>query len=572
MASIDFAGASPRLDRLAGFLAKLNVFRLPPSVVVATISINLLGLALPLVILQIYDRVLTNQSYNTLAWLIGGLAVVVAVETLLRIVRSHLLSWFTIQAAYLSDVQAVDRILSLPVHEYEKESAVTWMEKFDALEQYNSFASSHSRLALVDIPFFVLYIGVIYMVAGELALVVVAVLLVFTLLFVTKTKKFRSILMARAELDQRRYDFIGETLAGIESVKAMAMEPQMQRRLERLQNNASAIAYRKNLLNNDLTTTTSFMVGTMMVAVVTAGAALVIDGTLSIGALACTTLLTSRLAQLTVRCIPVLLERQNSHVASERARGLLEIAENPISAVAPIAPIDGGVRLKNVVFAYGETAATRFTIEDLTIRPGETIGIKGGQSSGKSTLLKLIAGEILPRSGAIYIDGEDLHGKYRTHLQKHMRFVRNEPLVFQGTILDNITMFETGAAVLKARSTARLLGLEKAINRLPNGFNTMIGAGASTVLPAGMLQQIMIARAIAAEPKILLFDEANSSLDISSDKELIESLTVLKGGMTQVLVTNRPSLLKIADRVFEVRGGRLLASTPSQHAGPPPAK
>ncbi len=537
--------------------------RFPLSVIVVSATINILGLALPLVILQVYDRVLTNHAYSTLAWLIAGLVTVVAAETVLKIIRSYLLSWFAIRVAYLSDSIVGDNILSTPTRDLERDSTGSWMDKFEALQQYNAFASSQSRLALADLPFIALYLAVIYIVAGPLAIAVITIAIFFTIAFTWQTRKIKNILAQRAELDQRRYDFIGETLAGIEAIKSMAMEPQMERRLERLQKQSAAVAYRKNLLSNNLTTTTSFMIGIMMVAVVTTGAAMVLNGDLSIGTLACATLLTSRLAQLIVRCIPVVMERQTSQFAKARAGSLFQVGSDSHdrdheAGCARLAGVDGHVQLKDIRFSYEGDDRVQITIDDLEIRPGEAIGIRGGRSTGKSTLLKIIAGELVAQSGAVLVDGHDIHGPHRIQLKGRIRFVRNVPQIFTGTILENISMFEEGDAVVRARAAARAIGLDNAVNQLPNGIQTQIGNGAGTVLPAGILQQIAIARALAAQPKVLLFDEANTSLDLRADQLLTDELAGLGGQVTRIYITNRPSLLKTADRVFEFRDGRLI--------------
>ncbi|MEM6498415.1 MAG: ATP-binding cassette domain-containing protein, partial [Pseudomonadota bacterium] len=360
----------------------------------------------------------------------------------------------------------------------------------------------------------------------------------------------------------RRYDFIGETLGGIEAIKSLAMEPQMERRLERLQKQSAAVAFRKNLLSNDLTTTTSFMIGIMMVAVVTIGAMMVLNGDLSVGTLACTTLLVSRLAQLVVRCIPVLMERQTAQFSRERASSLFEPAQEDATPSDFNVEISGRVRLKDVEFSYDDAAGPQIVIDDLDIKPGEAIGIKGGSSTGKSTLLKILAGELVVQRGTVEVDGHDIHGELKSQLQCQMRFIRNVPQMFRGSILENITMFEKGKVVLKAKEMARIIGLDQAVNQLPGGINTEIGSGASTVLPIGMLQQISVARALTADPKILLFDEANTALDLRADQILIEQLARLNGRMTRIYITNRPSLLKTADRTFELQNGRLVPLTP----------
>ncbi len=536
-------------DREAGF---------PLSVIVVSASINILGLALPLVILQVYDRVLANQSMSTLFWLITGLLVVIAVEAGLKIIRSYLLTWFATRVSYLSDTFVAANILSTPAERFEEQSSGAWMEKFDSLQQHNAFASSQSRLALADLPFIALYVGIIYAVAGLLSLAVVIIALLFTIVFAYKIQKLSDILAKRAELDQRRYDFIGETLGGIEAIKSMAMEPQMERRLERLQKQSAAVAFRKNLLSNDLTTTTSFMIGIMMVAVVTIGAMMVLNGNLSVGTLACTTLLVSRLAQLVVRCIPVLMERQTAQFSRERASSLFEPSQETLASGDTQVEVSGRIQIKDVEFGYDDATSPQIVIDELDIQPGEAIGIKGGSSTGKSTLLKILAGELVVQRGTMEIDGHDMHGELKPQLQGQMRFIRNVPQMFRGSILENITMFEKGEVILKAKEMARVIGLDQAVNQLPGGIHTEIGSGASTVLPVGMLQQISVARALTAEPKILLFDEANTALDLRADQILIEQLARLKGRMTRVYITNRPSLLKTADRTFELQNGRLV--------------
>ncbi|MGI9423404.1 MAG: peptidase domain-containing ABC transporter [Hyphomicrobiaceae bacterium] len=535
-----------------------SVAGLPRSVVIVSVMINLLGLALPLVILQVYDRVLVNGSLGTLLWLMVGLGGVIVLEATLKLMRSYLMSWAATKAAYLSEADAIGRVLTAPVRDLERESASAWMDRLDALEQFNAFKSGQSRLALVDLPFMALYLVIIYLVAGPLVFVVVAIVAVFAWMITSKASALRSILLQRMEHDHRRYDFITEALTSIEAIKSMAMEPQMQRRLERLQTSSAEIMFRKNLLGNELTTMTSLMTNVILIGVVSFGATMAIGGALSVGALACTTMLTSRLIQPIIRFIPVCLELESARIAQERSSLLFALDSAGADRDLHLDDVEGTIAFRDVQFSYSDAGPPLISIESLDVAAGEIIGIKGEQSIGKSTILKLISGELVPTGGSIRIEDKEASGPWNDALTMWINHVRHDADIFQGSILDNITMFQEGQIISKARAAAQLIGLEETINRLPSGYDTQLGSGASETLPAGLLQQITVARALAAEPKILLFDEANSLLDMGADKALRDGLAKLKGRMTQILISNRPSFLAIADHVFELRDGQLL--------------
>ena len=194
---------------------------------------------------------------------------------------------------------------------------------------------------------------------------------------------------------------------------------------------------------------------------------------------------------------------------------------------------------------------------DLVIKPGEMIGLCGGDGSGKSSIAKLIRGEYPPTSGAVMVDGYEPSGEWRSALEEWISYVPQNASIFQGTILENIAMFRSGDAIDAAREAAQLIGLEADIHRLPSGYDMRLNEGITEELPVGIIQRIIIARALARKSRILLFDEGNSALDGASDRLLREGLQKLKGQKTIILVSQRPSLLRIADRVLELADGRL---------------
>lgn len=537
---------------LRGYVAEI-----PVCVVVASLIVNVLGLALPIVILQIYDRVLVNQSMGTLFWLLTGLAVVVIAEALLKTMRSHLMFWTAAQTAFRTDAHVVSKILNAPNGQIQAEPASAWINRLEALDQVNGFKAGNSRLALLDVPFIIIYLAAIYLVAGALMFAIITVVSLLAAYAYLQARALREILRERGALDRQRFSFLAETFQHIAPATSSAMEPQLERRFEQLQRSAVGTIFRKNLFTNELTATTSLVTNIVLVVVVTTGALMVINSGMSVGTLACATMLTSRLIQPIVRGIPVLLEIEATQIAEQRTEVLRNLASDTGTPTCGAPILTGDIRMSGITLTYGGSTQPAIDIPDLTIGHGQIIGIKGEQSSGKSTLLRLLRGELEPTTGVTEIDGHDVHGPRRAQILAAMRFVGPDPEVFQGTLLENIIMHRPGDAIAIGRRAAQLIGLERDINRLPKGFDTPLGDGSADVLPAGMLQQVSIARALAGDPRVLLFDEANSRLDMRADAALRAGLERVRGEITCLLVSNRPSLLAIADRVFELRDGRM---------------
>lgn len=545
---------------------------LPRSTIVSSFLINVLGLALPLVMLQIYDRILANQSVATLGYLMLGLATAISIEACLKVTRAYLMSWSATKQNFLSNLDAVNRAVYAPPDKFEKEPSNVWMDRFESLDQFNAFSAGQSRLIMLDLPFVAIYLTVIFLVAGPLGFVLMGMIALFVAVIVLRAKALRRVLAERSEHNSRRDDFISETLQGIESVKSMAMEPQMQRRFERLQQTNSAISHRNMSLSNELQTYSQLIANVVLIATVTAGAVMAIHGLLSVGTLACCTLLTSRVMQPVMRGIQVLMELESAQLARENASALFELPDVISDHDDAEEPWRGEISLANATYAYEGAETPALQRVYLHALPGEIIGLRGEHASGKSTLIKLISGELAPTAGICQIDGRDAHTMSHAEMSRNMVYVSQDSAIFEGTIMDNITMFRSGPQRIKsARQAARLIALEDDIHRMPQGYDTPIGQGIAEALPRGMVQRITIARALALEPAILLFDEANSMLDMRSDAALKDGLMRLKGHLTVLLISNRPSLLAIADKRFELKNGIMTeqvavpgASTPVQ--------
>jgi ATP-binding cassette subfamily C protein LapB len=259
-----------------------------------------------------------------------------------------------------------------------------------------------------------------------------------------------------------------------------------------------------------------------------------------------------------LRGIGMWTEFQNIQLAQQRAGKFneLEVTTGVLSSQS--GEITGSISLNNVGFEYpGSKQRSCLTGVSLQVRPGEFAGIKGEDGSGRSTLVKLITGEIKPTTGTVVIGGLESCPDREQLQVKDVAYVSASTATFRGTILENITMFRTGAAVEAAQHAAKLIGLEDEIHRLPDGYDTQLSQGVAQTLSSGLLQRISIARALARNPKILIFDEANTLLDFQSDAALRAGLESLKGAMTAIIISNRPSFLSIADRVYTLNDGTL---------------
>jgi ATP-binding cassette, subfamily C, bacterial LapB len=524
------------------------------TVYIASFVINLLALSLPLSIMQVYDRVIPNHSLATLAWLFLGLAAALVIDFILKTLRSALLSWQATRFARNVENEGVARFLRAPNGTFEREPAAVHVNRYAAASALAEFHSGQARLALIDLPFVGIALTVMAIVGGLIVLVPASLFLGFAALAIVRARKFRKILDARTTQDNRKYDFIAEVLTGIHTVKAMAMEPQMQRRFERLQE-AVAATTMSSISTGQANQTAALLFGSAsQLVVVATGGTQVINDQLSMGALACCTMLSGQILQPLLRAISLWTEQET--VAHRRAeiKSLLDLpsAEVPLEIHTMV---DGNIRFEGVTYSYPNEINHPLSVSDFSIEAGTIVGVKGKESSGRTTLLKLIKGEIEPTAGSVMVDGVSTLAPRFASIRRHIAYVGAAPVIFSGTIMENLTMFGPEKRDF-ARKMAQLLGLEATINLLPDGYETKLGEGIADDLPMSIAQQVNIVRALTNRPRILALDEANMLLDAVAEPALIKALNFLRGSLTVIVVTHRPSLLGLCDRQITIQDGR----------------
>ena len=536
------------------------------DILVASLTINMLSLAMPIVILQVYDRIIPNSSIETLVFLITGLGVALVIDALLRAARSYMAGWAGARFEHAAGCRAVERLLGAKLDAVETDAVGVQLDRLAAIDALRDFYASQGPLILVDLPFIVVFIALIYWIAGPLVAVPLVLLCLIGIVALLAGYRLRAALRARAQMDERRYSFIVELLAGIHTIKAMAMETLMLRRYERLlEGNARCIydvTFHANLsqgfglLSSQLT----------MVAISTAGSLMVLNGQLTVGGLAACTLLAGRTMQPLLRAMGIWRQFQATRIGRDRLAEIYALAPEAAPTMAPMPEITGAIELDDVHFRYEDSAEAPWLLNgiSLKVRPGETIGIRGANGVGKSTLLWLIAGALRPERGRVLYDDRDAADHDPRSLRRQIAFLPQQGVLFEGTLMENLTMFGDRATVDEAIESTRALDLDQAVARLPRGFETPVGDSSAETLPGGLRQMIVIARGLLHDRRVMLFDEANTSLDQSADQRLRQRLQQLKGSRTMVLVSYRPSILNLADRVFDFRDGKLF---PTDAAG-----
>ncbi|MBF0162209.1 MAG: ATP-binding cassette domain-containing protein [Magnetococcales bacterium] len=542
-----------------------------PSILLASVFVNTLSMALPITLIQVYDRILPNESLSSLAWLVVGVVVALLLEGVLRVARTYLSGWMGIHFELQVGGGAFNRLTSTSITEFERDGMGTHLDRLNAVNTLREFYSGSAFQVMLDLPFALLFIGAIAYLAGFVALVPLFAVICFLTAVLLSKKRFRKALDERHLASDRRQNFLIESLSGIHTIKSMGMEELMSRRYERLQETTADTTLAVALWSMSPMVLGAFFSMLTMFAVVGLGASHVIDGTLTIGGLSGVTLLAGRALQPVQSAASFLLRFSDMQLARERFASLVALTprsqENPITLPEPVL---GTIALENVSFRFGPQHPLILDDVSVKIYPGETVGIKGDSASGKSTLLYIIMGALTPISGRVTLDGCDLSRCDNSRLGETIAYLPQVGVLFQGTILENLTMFrdQRREAALKA---AELLGLDYVVARMPMGFDTVVGKESQDFLSGGVKQRISIARALVPNPPVLLFDEANVAMDAQGDALLKKVLQQLQGQCTIILVSHRPSLLELANRTLILKNGKLTETPPKPGPAPTPA-
>ena len=529
--------------------------RMLPELLLATGLVTLLALAMPLVLLQVYDRVLPNGATGTLTLMTAAVTTAILLETGLRMLRGAVLGRMAAVAEAEAHRAAIARIAGAPTAAFEAHGNGWYAERLTAIGSLREAWSGPALQALLDLPFAALYLVAVWFLAGDLVLVPLGALAGVLLLCALNGRLVRRRAEALAAAEERRFNFLFDVLRGLGSLKAIGAERLLERRYERLGGTSAAL--RRALTGATAGGTEGGLLLAHLTTVGTAawGCLMVLDGHLTVGGLGACTMLAGRTMQPLLGAVALWARTRTLRDARWRVAELAALPAEGRPAALPLRVTEGAVVLRDVRFGRRADGTPLFEGLSLDVAPGGFVGITGPNGSGRSSLLRLIIGEVTPDAGTVCVDGRNLAVFDATGARRDLALVPPDPAIIGGTLLENLTLHQPALAD-RAMEFATTLGLDGVAAGLPNGWHTPVGTGALP-LPRGVAQRIGVVRALVQSPRVLLLDDVTAQLDADGDARLARVLSGLRGRVTVILVSHRRSTLALADRVLDIRDGRL---------------
>lgn len=532
------------------------------QVLLAAILANFLSLSTSLFIMVVYDRVLPNEAIESLIALTLGVGIALVFDFLIKTLRAGFIDRAGHSADMVMGRRIFDQILDLQMRA-RKGSTGALASTLREFESLRDFFTSATLVAVVDLPFILMFIGVIYLISGPLA-IVPALAVPFVLIVGIAVQPILSRLAEKSFADgQSKQGVLVETLSGLETIKAAGAQRRMRARWEDAIARQSDHGLKSRAVTQFAINATAFAQQAAQVMIVFYGVFLITAGQTSMGALIAAVILTGRtlapLAQLAQT-----LTRFNQARTSYRSLDALMKAESerPEGRNWIARPrLNGEIRFDDVSFAYPDQQIDALRGVSFAIRPGEKVAILGRIGSGKSTVARLMLGLYVPRSGTVLMDGIDLRQIDPGDLRRNMGAVLQDIWLFSGTVRENIAigaMRPRDADIIEA---ARIAGVEDFVRRHPAGYDMML-AERGEGLSGGQKQAITLARALLGRPPVLLMDEPTSSMDAQNEAEVIARLKLEAADRTLVVVTHRPSLLELVDRVIVIDQGKVAFDGP----------
>jgi len=527
------------------------------GVILASFLINVLALAFPLALLQIYDRIIPNVAIHTLVLLVLGVGIALILEAVLRISRAYVSAWADAKFEHIVGCKSFRHMLNASILEFEEASSAKNIGRLNAIDTLRDFYSGQAIVSLVDLPFIFILLFLVGYIGGFLVFVPISMLLIYFFSSLKNIDRLKKILDARQDQDEKRSNFIIETLSNIHTVKSVSLEAQIQREYEHLQKITAYDDHNVGVGAAKIIGVSMTMTQLTIIAVIAIGSIMVIHGGLTIGGLAACTLFSGRCLQPINMIVSLWSRFQSIKIAKKNLEKVLEMKPENMNASQEMGVFKGGFEFQNVTFRYSEESGWVHRHINLKVNPKEVIGISGKNLGGRSTLMWLLMGMLQPTFGKILLDGKDAVTFSPRSYRKKIAYLPEQSVLFKGTILENLTLFDEERYYKPAMQIAKMIGLSEIIGRLPNGYQTIVGAHVTEDLPHGVNQRIVIARALLCQPSIIIFDKANVSMDMQGEQIIKEIIKKLVGKCTLILISHNTSILSLAHRQFVMEDAEL---------------
>jgi len=557
MSKASFRGALARFDFTWFIPVIIKYRRLLGEIVLISLCLQFIGLVTPLFFQVVMDKVLVNHAMKTLNVIAIGLVTAILFEAALTGIRT----WVFAHTSSKIDVELGARLfrhlLGLPLAYFQSRRVGDSVARIRELENIRSFLTGNALTLVLDIAFSFVFVAVMFWYSRVLTLIVLSSIPVYVALSVVFTPMIRHRLDEKFNRSAENHSFLVETLSGVDTLKAMAVEPSWTHKWD--QQLASYITAGLSVTNVATIANGGVMLVSKLVtaAILWKGAGLVLDNALTVGALIAFNMLAGQVSSPILRLAQLWNDFQQVGISMSRLGDILNAPTEVASQRTRLPKIAGAIEFDQVSFRYRPDAADVIRQVNLKIAAGEVIGIVGRSGSGKSTLTRLVQRLYVPDRGRVLVDGYDLSVVDAVSLRQQIGVVLQENTLFNRSIRANIALAHPTLSLETVIELAKLAGAHEFICELPEGYDTVVGEH-GTGLSGGQRQRIAIARALITNPRVLIFDEATSALDYESEKIIQDNMRQICVGRTVLIIAHRLSAVRDAHRIIVIERGQIV--------------
>ncbi|MBO6826516.1 MAG: ATP-binding cassette domain-containing protein [Sneathiella sp.] len=547
------------------FRAVLSRFRPQVKQILAmTFMLNLLALVTPLFVMAVYDMVIGSQSVETLKFLLIGVAIALICDLFLRVLRGRLLAYIGARLDYIVGSTVLQKILSLPVAQTERSSLGSKLARFREFDMIREFFIGPMSMALLELPFVFIFLIVVGIIGGPLVIIPIVMLAVYILTALVVLPIIQKSTTKDLGHVASKGAFVAECFNNMRSIKQLGAEEIWLERYRDLSAGNAVSGVRNNMIGASTQTFAHVVMIVSGILTLVFGIERVFEGIMSVGALVATMALVWRMMAPAQTVFLALTRLNQIGISITRLNQLftLKSESNPYAS-SRLKKFKGLVTFSRVSFRYTAEQDPAVMGLDLQIPPGEVIAFAGANSSGKSTVIKLLAGLYQPQVGRIAIDGVDIRQIDPIELRKSIGYMPQYGEFFHGTIRQNLLLAQSNASERQIEEVLEMAHLSEDIAKLPEQLDTRIGDQTLHQLPTGFLQRLSLARALLTDAKIMIFDEPGNTLDEDGDRAFLRAIEKMRGKATIILITHRPSHMRVADRVVLMNRGMVQTIGPA---------
>ncbi|XPV68944.1 MAG: type I secretion system permease/ATPase [Halarcobacter sp.] len=532
-------------------------------VIVATIFINIFVIALPLFIMNVYDRILPNNAIESLWALAIGVFVVMIFDFILKIIRSYYIGKASKKADIIMSNKIFDHLLNLRL-DSRPSSTGMFVNRLQSFESIKEFFTTATITTLVDIPFLFIFVAIIFYIGGPLGWIPVITIIIALISSFFMQKIIKKNVTNTVNEEQLKQTTLNETVTGLEIIKSVRGQNRMKTHWDKSLSQTAYYGEKTQLFSQVASGLTDFITKFSNVVIIVFGVFLASSGDMTMGAIVASMMLNRRAVAPASKIVNLVIKYDRAMIALKNIDDIMSLDVEKDHKVYLSRPhLIGDIEFQDVSFSYKKQNYEVLKNINLKINQGEKVAILGKIGSGKSTLIKMIQNLYVPTKGSILIDNTDVRQIDPVDLRKAIGVVPQESFLFMGSVKDNITIgdpFATDEEILKA---SKIAGVHDFLGKHEAGYDFLVGERGEG-LSGGEIQSITLARALVSNPDFMIFDEPTNSMDKQTERDFLKKLKLILDKQTVIIVTHKLSLLSLVDRVIVLDNGKIVADGPKE--------